>query len=84
MRVNYNFTDDFGQYDIEADVTLTGKVSILNITDEYGTEIDIDDFSDSEVAQMAFRAKEAAEELDKMPDPDYDDDLEDDELPADY
>lgn len=83
MRVHYNFSDDFGQYDIEAEVSATGKVNILNISDEYGTDIDLEDFSESEVKQIGYLAKEAADELDKMPDLDYDDDLEDDP-PLDY
>lgn len=85
MRVNYNFRDDFGEYDVEAEVSVTGKVNIISIADEYGTDIDIEDFSESELNQMGFLAKEAADELDKLPDADYDDDLEDDDdPPLDY
>lgn len=85
MRVNYGYRDSSGEYDIEAEVSPTGKVSIVTITDEYGTLIDIEDFSDSEVKQMGFLAKEEADELDRMPDADYDDDLEDDsDPPLDY
>lgn len=86
MRVNYTFTDSSGEYDIEAEVSPTGKVNVVDITDEYGTSIGIEDFSESEVKQIGFLAKEAADELDKMPDADYDDDLEEDgnELPMDY
>lgn len=83
MRVNYNFSDNFGEYDIEAEVSPTGKVNVLNITDEYGTDIDLEDFSEGEVKQIGFLAKEAAEELDKLPEID-DDDLEDDDPPSDY
>jgi hypothetical protein len=74
MRVNYNFKDDFGQYDIVAEVSHTGRVSVLDIKDEYGTEILIEDFSDDEISQMGYLAKRAADELDRMPDEDDDDD----------
>lgn len=85
MRVQYSFRDDFGEYDIEAEVSATGKVNVVSIVDEYGTDIDIEDFSESEVKQIGFLAKEAADELDKLPDADYDDDLEDDDdPPLDY
>ena len=79
MRVNYNFSDDFGQYDIEAEVSVTGKVNILNITDEYGTDIDIEDFSEGEVKQIGFLAKEAADNLDNSPEEE-----DEEELPDDY
>ena len=86
MRVQYSFSDDFGEYDIEAEVSPTGKVNVVSIVDEYGTDIDLEDFSESEVKRIGFLAKEAADELDKLPDADYDDDLEEDsdELPMDY
>ncbi len=74
MRVNYNFRDDFGQYDILAEVSHTGRVSILEIKDEYGLDIELDDFSDDEVKQMGFLANRAAQELDDMPDEEMDDD----------
>jgi len=84
MRVHYTYEDKSGEYDIEAEVSPTGKVNIVKIADEYGSLIDIEDFSDSEVAQIGYLAKEAADDLDRMPSDDYDDDLEDDELPLDY
>lgn len=68
MRVNYNFKDDFGRYDILAEVSKTGRVTVLDIRDEYGTEIDIDDFSQDEVNQIGYLGKRAAEELDSLPD----------------
>lgn len=68
MRVNYNFKDDFGRYDILAEVSKTGRVTVLDIRDEYGTEIDIDDFSQDEMNQIGYLGKRAAEELDSLPD----------------
>ena len=68
MRVNYNFKDDFGRYDIIAEVSKTGRVTLIEIRDEYGTEIDIDDFSQDEVNQIGFLGRRAAEELDSLPD----------------
>ena len=68
MRVNYNFKDDFGRYDITAEVSKTGRVTLIEIKDEYGTEIDIDDFSPDEVNQIGFLGRRAAEELDSLPD----------------
>jgi len=85
MRVQYGYQDDSGEYDIEAEVSPTGKVSIVSILDEYGTSIDIDDFSDAEVARMGYLAKEEADELNSLPERDDEDDLDnDDELPLDY
>jgi len=86
MRVQYGYQDDSGEYDIEAEVSPTGKVSIVSITDEHGTDIDIDDFNDAEVARMGYLAKEEADVLNNLPDhDDDDDDLDnDDELPLDY
>jgi hypothetical protein len=86
MRVQYGYQDDSGEYDIVAEVSPTGKVSITSITDEYGSDIDIEDFSDAEVARMGYLAKEEADELNNLPDrDDDDDDLDsDDDLPLDY
>jgi hypothetical protein len=68
VRVNYNFRDDFGRYDITAEVSKTGRVSVIDIKDEYGTDIELDDFSDEELNQIGFLGKRAAEELDSLPD----------------
>ena len=77
MRVQYNFRDDFGRYDITAEVSHTGKVSIVNIHDEYGTPIDIDDFSLDEVNQIGYLGRKAAEELNSLPDEEEEDDDDD-------
>ena len=74
MRVNYNFKDDFGRYDIIAEVSSTGRVSIVDIRDEHGTEIDLDDFSLDEVNQIGYLGRRAAEELDSLPDEEAEDD----------
>lgn len=74
MRVNYNFNDDFGRYDITAEVSKTGRVQVINITDEYGTSIDLDDFSQDEVNRIGYLGRQAAEELDNLPDEDMGDD----------
>lgn len=77
MRVNYNFRDDFGQYDILAEVSHTGRVSIVEIKDEYGTDIELQDFSDEEIKQMGFLARRAADELNDSLDAEYCEDPED-------
>ena len=77
MRVNYNFSDDFGRYDIEAEVSATGKVQIVNVHDEYGTEIELSDFSEDELNQIGYLGRRAAEELDSMKDERDDEDLSD-------
>lgn len=74
MRVQYNFKDDFGRYDIQAEVSHTGRVALISIKDEYGTEIDVEDFSEDEKKQIGFLAKEAADELEGIPDKEMDDD----------
>ena len=68
MRVNYKFRDDFGRYDILAEVSKTGRVSIIHINDEYGTSIDPEDFSGDEMSRIGFLGRQAAEELENMPD----------------
>lgn len=74
MRVQYNFKDDFGRYDITAEVSNTGKVSVVHINDEYGTEIDLGDFSQDELNQIGYLGRKAAEELDSLPDEEENDD----------
>lgn len=73
MRVNYNFRDDFGRYDILAEVSKTGRVSVIEIHDEHGTEIEIDDFSTDEINQIGYLGRKAAEELENLPDEKDDD-----------
>lgn len=73
MRVQYNFKDDFGRYDITAEVSRTGRVQVLDIRDEYGTEIIIDDFSVDEVNQIGYLGRKAAEELNSLPDEEVED-----------
>lgn len=68
MRVNYTFKDDFGKYDILAEVSKTGRVHVIDIVDEYGTTIDMDDFSNDEINQIGYLGRRAAEELDSLPD----------------
>jgi len=74
MRVNYNFKDDFGRYDITAEVSSTGRVSVIEIRDEHGTDIDIDDFSTDEVNQIGYLGRRAADELNSLPDEEAEDD----------
>jgi len=74
MRVNYNFKDDFGRYDIVAEVSSTGKVQVIDIHNEYGTEIDIGDFSQEELNQIGYLGRRAADELESLPDEEDDDD----------
>lgn len=76
MRVNYNFRDDFGRYDILAEVSKTGRVSVIQVRDEYGTEIELSDFSDEELNQIGYLGRRAAEELDGLPDEEDDKDDE--------
>ena len=74
MRVNYNFRDDFGRYDITAEVSKTGRVQVIDITDEYGTSIEVDDFSQEELSRIGYLGRQAAEELDNLPDEEREDD----------
>lgn len=79
MRVNYKFHDKvYGDFVIDAEVSGSGRVLIVTIEDDHGTDIDFDDFSDSEKQMIISLAKDSAHELDRLPDAEESED--DDEL----
>jgi hypothetical protein len=72
MRVQYKFRDAIDIYDIDAEIYPSGKAHIVSITDSYGTDVDIEDFSEYERNVMHGLAYEAKERLDGSEEPAYD------------
>ena len=80
MRVNYKFHDKvYGDFNIDAEVSGSGRVQIVTIEDDHGTDVDFDDFTPEERETILFLAKSTAHELDAMPDAGDDDDEDEDE-----
>ena len=78
MRVNYTFHDKtYGDFIIDAEVSGSGRVQIITIEDDHGTDVDFDDFTPEERETILFLAKSTAHELDAMPDAGDDDEDED-------
>ena len=78
MRVNYKFHDKvYGDFIIDAEVSGSGRVQIITIEDDHGTDVDFDDFTPEERESILFLAKSTAQELDAMPDAGDDDEDED-------
>lgn len=78
MRVNYKFHDKvYGDFIIDAEVSGSGRVQIVTIEDDHGTDVDFDDFTPEERESILFLAKSTAHELDAMPDAGDDDEDED-------
>jgi hypothetical protein len=73
MRVNYYFRDDMDTYKIEAEVYSSNRVQVLTIEDSFGTDIDIDDFSDNERDSLIRKALAARDNLEQSEEPDYED-----------
>lgn len=73
MRVNYYFTDRIDTYKIEAEVSPTNRVIILTVEDSYGSDVDFDDFSESERKAIYAKAYAARDQLEQSEEPDYDD-----------
>lgn len=87
MRVQVLYTDSSGTYRVRADVKENNRsIHILDIVDdEYGTEADVDDFTDEEQATIHNLILEEYDALDRDNGEEYDDDEDDgDELPEDY
>lgn len=78
MRVNYKFHDKvYGDFIIDAEVSGSGRVQIVTIEDDHGTDVDFDDFTPEERESILFLAKSTAHDLDAMPDAGDDDEDED-------
>lgn len=87
MRVQVLYTDSSGTYRVRADVKENNRsIHILDIVDdEYGTEADVDDFTDEEQASIHNLILEEYDALDRDNGEEYDDEEDDgDELPEDY
>lgn len=81
MRVTYDWTDEGGtEYTVDAEVHPVdrNRISIISITTVEGVDVDFDDFEDDEQMGIRWGAKEAALELDNIPDDD-DEELDDDD-----
>lgn len=78
MRVTFFFTDKIDTYTIEAEVSSTNRVHILSVEDSYGSDVDPDDFSESEMKGIYARAYAARDDLDNAEEPDYSDEVGDD------
>ena len=78
MRVSYYFTDKIDTYKIAAEVYKANLIAILSIEDSYGTDIDFEDFSESEKQTIYAKAYAAREQLEQAEEPDMDDDSGDD------
>ena len=75
MRVNYKFHDKvYGDFVIDAEVSGSGRVQVITVEDDHGTDVDFDDFTDAEKALIRSLAKSAAAELEAMPDAEDDED----------
>ena len=80
MRVNYKFHDKvYGDFNIDAEVSGSGRVQIITIEDNHGTDIDFDDFTQDERESILHLAKATAYELDRLPDLEDDGDEDEDE-----
>lgn len=87
MRVQVLYTDSSGTYRVRADVKENNRsIHILDIVDdEYGTEADVDDFTDEEQASIHNLILEEYDALDRDNGEEYDDEEDEgDELPEDY
>jgi hypothetical protein len=76
MRVQFQFSDKVGEYDVTAEVNPINhnKIQIVTIRDENGIELSMDDFDVEEQRGILWEAKQEAEILDRMPDEDVEDD----------
>lgn len=78
MRVNYKFHDKtYGDFNIDAEVSGSGRVHVITIEDDHGQDIDFDDFSPEERQIIVEMAKISRDDLERMPDPEDDDEDED-------
>ena len=64
MRVNYTFHDRaYGDFQIEAEVSGSGRVHVLTIEDDHGQDIDFDDFTETEKFVIRELAKTTASDI---------------------
>jgi hypothetical protein len=78
MRVNYTFHDKtYGDFIIDAEVSGSGRVQIITIEDDHGTDVDFDDFTPEEKQIIVEMAKVSRDDLDRMPDAEEPDEDED-------
>ena len=80
MRVNYTFHDKaYGDFIIDAEVSGSGRVQIITIEDDHGTDVDFDDFTPDERQIILEMAKISRDDLERMPDPEDEDESDEDE-----
>lgn len=78
MRVNYKFHDKvYGDFNIDAEVSGSGRVQIVTIEDDHGTDVDFDDFTPEERQIIVEMAKISRDDLDRLPDAEEPDEDED-------
>jgi hypothetical protein len=71
MRVKFYFTDRIDTYTIEAEVSSTNRIHILTVEDSYGSDVDIDDFSEAERKSINAKALGARDDLNGSEEPEY-------------
>lgn len=71
MRVTFYFTDKIDTYKIEAEVSSTNRVHVLCVEDSYGSDVDIDDFSEAERKSINAKALGARDDLNGSEEPEY-------------
>lgn len=65
MRVNYKFHDKaYGDFYIDAEVTGSGRVQVITVEDDHGTDVDFDDFTPVEKEVIISLAKSTANDID--------------------
>lgn len=65
MRVNCTFHDKaYGDFIIDAEVSGSGRVQVITVEDEHGTDVDFDDFSPVEKEVILSLAKATAIDID--------------------
>lgn len=66
MQVEYTFRDKIDTYTVEAEVG-GNRVQIITIVDSFGSDVDYDDFSESEkklIKGLALKKRDELESLD--------------------
>jgi hypothetical protein len=71
MRVTFYFTDKIDTYKIEAEVSSTNRIHVLCVEDSYGSDVDIDDFSEDERKSINRKALAARDQLEDSEEPDH-------------
>jgi hypothetical protein len=78
MQVTFKYRESTGEYNIDAEVSNGKRVIIVSVTDEYGEDIDLDDFSEDE--QYTMRGIAIKEYHNIMNDDDDDSVFDDEEM----